>query len=138
MTYRFATEHDAPLLAKLNHQLIQDEGHRNPMNVPELTERMGMWLTSGYKAVIFEENSVVAYALYRNVSDGIYLRQFFVPRKLRRKGYGAEAMRLLLKEIFSKGIRITLDVLAHNEGAHEFWKSLGFSDYFVRMKSFSN
>ena len=40
MTYRFANEHVAPLLAELNHQLIQDEGHRNPMDVPELTERI--------------------------------------------------------------------------------------------------
>ena len=134
MTYRFANEHDAPLLAQLNLQLIQDEGHRNPMDVPELTDRMKKWLRSGYKAVIFEEDSVVAYALFRKVSHGIYLRQFFVPEPERRKGYGSEAMRLLVEEIWPKGIRVTLDVLAHNEGAHGFWKSVGFTDYSVRMK----
>ena len=136
MIYRFATEDDAPLLAELNHQLIQDEGHRNPMDVPQLTERMAKWLKSGYNAIIFEKGSVVAYALYRNVSDGIYLRQFFVPEPERRKGYGREAMRLLVEEIFPKGIRVTLDVLAHNEGAQEFWKSVCFSDYFMRMEKF--
>src|SRR5205823_12203336 len=40
MTHRRATQNDCPLLAKLNHQLIRDEGHRNTMNVAELEARM--------------------------------------------------------------------------------------------------
>ena len=31
MEYRFATDSDLDLLAEWNHQLIRDEGHRNPM-----------------------------------------------------------------------------------------------------------
>ena len=43
--YRVATLEDAPLLAQLNQQLIEDEGHSKPMTAPELEERMrgGRW-----------------------------------------------------------------------------------------------
>jgi hypothetical protein len=45
MNFRSATLDDAPLLAEMNHQLIRDEGHRNPMTVFELAERMREWLS---------------------------------------------------------------------------------------------
>ncbi|MGH7994276.1 MAG: GNAT family N-acetyltransferase, partial [Limisphaerales bacterium] len=65
MTFRRATLNDGAQLAELNHQLIHDEGHRNPMTVPELEQRMKSWLTSEYVAVIFEDaGAIVAYALY--------------------------------------------------------------------------
>jgi hypothetical protein len=48
LLYRQAAADDAPLLAELNHQLIRDEGHRNPMTVPQLEERMRQWLASEY------------------------------------------------------------------------------------------
>jgi hypothetical protein len=44
MNYRSASSRDAPLLAALNQQLIQDEGHRNPMSIAELKDRMEEWL----------------------------------------------------------------------------------------------
>lgn len=44
MDYRFATSGDAALLAELNYQLIRDEGHRIPMTVSELADRMRTWL----------------------------------------------------------------------------------------------
>src|SRR5262245_41538269 len=50
MTFRAATLEDCPRLADLNHQLIQDEGHRNPMTVPELEQRMRDWISSEYRA----------------------------------------------------------------------------------------
>ncbi len=76
MTFWFATADDCPLLAELNHQLIQDEGHRNRMRVAELERRMRDWLAGDYRAVLFEERSeVVAYALFRELPDEIYLRQ---------------------------------------------------------------
>ena len=64
MTFRAATPDDCPLLAKLNHQLIQDEGHRNKMTAPELEQRMRGWLSGEYRAVVFEDaGEVVAYGL---------------------------------------------------------------------------
>ena len=75
MTFRKATSDDCALLAELNHQLIRDEGHRNRMTVPELEQRMRGWLTSEYAAFVFEDGKeVVAYALYREQSEEIYLR----------------------------------------------------------------
>jgi hypothetical protein len=64
MEYRFAAEADLDHLANWNHQLIQDEGHRNSMTPQELRERMRGWLMGGYRAIIFSlESEAVAYAL---------------------------------------------------------------------------
>lgn len=68
MTFRFATQADCPVSAELNHQLIQDEGHRNRMTVPELLERMRGWLTGEYRAVLFEDGGELV--AYRAVSRG--------------------------------------------------------------------
>ena len=89
MNFRRATLNDCSLLAELNHQLIRDEGHRNKMTVPELEQRMKGWLASEYAAMLFEnDGEVVAYALYREQPEEIYLRQLFVVRNRRRKGIG--------------------------------------------------
>lgn len=40
MRYRKATQTDIPLLAELNHQLIRDEGHRNPLTLSQLEQRL--------------------------------------------------------------------------------------------------
>ena len=47
MNYRFATSDDANALALMNQQFIRDEGHRNSMNLVQLTERMAGWLGRG-------------------------------------------------------------------------------------------
>ncbi len=44
---RFASVEDCSMLAAWNYQLIRDEGHRNPMDIFELEERMRGWLASG-------------------------------------------------------------------------------------------
>ena len=134
MTYRLATQADVQLLAELNHQLIRDEGHRNPMTVQELAERMSNWLEGEYTAVLFQIDEVVAYALYRNSSDSIYLRQFFVHRAHRRKGIGQGAMKILFEEIWPKDKRITVEVLVRNSAAINFWRSVGFADYSLALE----
>jgi len=79
MTFRTATLDDCPRLAELNHQLIRDEGHRNPMTVPELDQRMRDWISCEYRAIIYEDGGeIVAYALFREQAQKIYLRQLFV------------------------------------------------------------
>jgi len=52
MQYRNAEPADCAMLAELNHQLIQDEGHRNQMSVAELEQRMRGWLVGEYAALI--------------------------------------------------------------------------------------
>ncbi len=131
---------DCAILAEMNHQLIRDEGHRNPMTEPELAERMRGWLSGGrYRAILFEEGgSPVAYALFRAEPDAsIYLRQFFVAREHRRQGVGSQAVATLLGEVFPAGVRVTLDVLAHNDAGASFWAEAGFQRYSVCLERFS-
>ena len=135
VTYRPARVADAPLLAAMNQHLIQDEGHSNPMTVPELVSRMKQWLRREYRGVLFERGGeVVGYAVYRLDVGSIYLRQFFIGRKYRRQGIGRAAMQILLSELFPPRTRVTVDVLHHNHAAHEFWKAIGFHDYAVTLE----
>jgi GNAT superfamily N-acetyltransferase len=135
MKWHKATAADADVLATLNARLIQDEGHRNPMTVPELAQRMASWLQAQYEAVLFEEEAtVVGYALFRRDPDAIHLRQFFVERECRRRGVGRAAFGLLVREVWPPRSRITLDVLVKNAGGHSFWRALGFRDYAMVME----
>jgi predicted acetyltransferase len=135
MNYRRATENDCSLLAELNHQLIRDEGHRNRMTVPELEQRMKDWLANQYTAILFEVNdSIIAYALYREQPEEIYLRQLFVIRQQRRKGIGRQAFDILRSKIWSKNKRLTVEVLIQNEAAVAFWRSVGFRDYCLALE----
>jgi ribosomal protein S18 acetylase RimI-like enzyme len=133
--WRFATALDATLLAELNHQLIADEGHRNPMSVEELEQRTRRWLEADYRAVLFHQHAAVAYALFREDDGGrIHLRHFFVLRQLRRRGLGREAFRLLRTEVVPRDKRIVLEVLTANTAARAFWAALGFQDYAVTLE----
>jgi ribosomal protein S18 acetylase RimI-like enzyme len=135
MDYRPATLDEAPLLARLNKQLIEDEGHANPMTVPELEARMRGWLAGEYRAILFYQGgAVVAYALYRPEGAGIYLRHLFVAREQRRQGIGRRAMELLLARIWPPGTRITVEALAHNAPALAFYRALGFCDYAIALE----
>jgi GNAT superfamily N-acetyltransferase len=132
---RRARPTDADLLGQMNQRLIQDEGHRNPMTLPELQHRMRAWLAGEYEAVIFEnETGVVAYALYREEPDLIHLRQLYVERGHRRKGYGLEAMQILQREIWAASKRLTVEVLTANHAAVCFWKKAGFQEYSVALE----
>lgn len=123
VNYRRAEEGDLGLLARLNHELIRDEGADNPMSLRQLERRMQKWLRTDYSAVLFQEASqTVGYALFRSMEEGIQLRQFFIAREMRRRGYGRKSIALLLHEVWPKGSRITVEVLNP-------WKALGFEEY---------
>jgi len=135
MTFRPATIDDCPLLAELNHLLIRDEGHRNSMTVAKLEQRMRGWLSSEYRAVIYEDGGeVVAYALYREQQEEIYLRQLFVVRDRRRQGIGRRAMQILRSDIWPKNKRLTVDVLVANKTATAFWRAVGYADYCLTLE----
>jgi GNAT superfamily N-acetyltransferase len=135
MDYRFATFSDCSQLAAMNHQLIRDEGHRNPMTVAELEDRMRDWMAGEYRAVIFERNGrQVGYALYRDESEFVYLRQFFVCRDLRRQGIGRAAIDWLRANVWHGVARVRLEVLVGNASGIAFWRALGFRDYALTME----
>jgi GNAT superfamily N-acetyltransferase len=139
MTFRFATLDDCPQLAELNHQLIRDEGHRNRMIVPELEQRMRGWLSGEYRAVIYEDaGKIVAYALFREQSDQIYLRQLFVVRDRRGNGFGRRAVEILRSQIWPKTKRLTVEVLVANKRAVSFWRSVGYTDYSLSLEIMPN
>jgi ribosomal protein S18 acetylase RimI-like enzyme len=136
LTHRRATRADCRLLGALNHQLIRDEGHRNPMTEAQLAQRMRRWLARGeYRAELFEERGeVVAYALYREAVDEIYLRHLFVARNRRRQGLGRRVMRLLFDEIWPRGRRLTVEVLCANTAGVAFWKAMGYREYSLGLE----
>ena len=136
MKCRAAPAGACPTLAELNHQLIRDEGHRNPMTVAQIEARIRVWLTSGeYRAVLFEEiDGVVAYALFRETDGEIYLRQFFVVRHRRREGIGRRAMEELFANVWPRSKRLTVSVLVKNGPAIAFWRALGYADYDLTLE----
>ena len=135
MTFRPATLDDCALLAELNHQLIQDEGHRNRMTVTELENRMRGWLSGEYRATIFEENGeVVGYALFREQPEDIYLRQLFVVRHRRSQGLGRQAVEILRSQVWPRTKRLTVDVLVTNKRAVAFWRAIGYTDYCLTLE----
>jgi GNAT superfamily N-acetyltransferase len=134
MNFRAATLDDCARLAELNHQLIRDEGHRNRMTVPEIEERMRAWISGEYRAVIFEEGGdVVAYALYRERPEEIYLRQLFVVRQRRSQGIGRRAVEMLRAKVWPKNKRLTVEVLVSNKRGVAFWRRVGFKDYSLAL-----
>lgn len=136
ITWRTATvPADVSLLAAWNHQLIRDEGHRNPMTVPELARRMQDWLEVEYQAVIFSDAAqAVGYALYRPDADTIHLRHFFIRPEFRRCGLGRAAFERLRREIWPPGVRLTVNVLCHNAPGVAFWRAVGFRDYCLTLE----
>lgn len=135
MKHRFAGNSDLDLLAEWNYQLIKDEGHRNPMTVAELRERMMRWLAGEYRAVVFEcDAAPVAYALYRENTTEVYLRQLFVRRDKRRQGVGRRTVDILTGIIWSRHKRLTVEVLTTNSPAVAFWRSVGYRDYCLTLE----
>ena len=63
MEFRYAVESDAPFLADINRQLIEDEWDGGGMSLERLEARMRRWLADEeYRAVLFlEGGETVAY-----------------------------------------------------------------------------
>jgi len=129
----YASESDLDLLARLNKQLIEDERHDNPMNVPELKERMRRFLNTHYKAYLFKAgDEVKGYALVDHARNPLYLRHFFICRDSRRLGLGTAAFHLLLQHLDTDVIDV--EVMWWNERGYRFWRSLGFQERSIYMR----
>ena len=136
-TFRAATLADAAMLAQMNHRLIRDEGHRNPMTARELARRMEGFLAADWRATVFEQDAAaVGYALYRCEAEYVYLRQLFVEPERRRQGIGRQAIEWLRRNAWADAPcgRVRIEVLAGNQAAIAFWRSLGFVDYALTME----
>ena len=134
--YRDADITDAELLARLNQQLIRDEGHRNAMGLQQLTERMSDWLRGDYSALLFESASQpIGYALFRREPEYVYLRQLYVVPERRRQGVAREAIAWMWRHKWPDAARLRIDVLTGNTTAIAFWGSVGFEDYCLTMET---
>ncbi|WP_433294299.1 N-acetyltransferase family protein [Actinoplanes sp. CA-030573] len=131
LTVHAATVSDIGLLAALNRQLIEDQRHHSTATDDELADRMRRWITGEvyHVAVVEDDGEPVAYGVWRDDEDGIYVRQFFVVRHRRRTGLGRQAFTLLAGGWRRAPVR--LDALVHNERALGFWRALGFRDYSI-------
>ena len=135
LEFRQAAPEDATLLARMNQQLIHDSGHRNPMSLLQLEERMSAWLQNEYKAFIFlKVQEPVGYALFRSDPDWVYVRQVFVLPELRRQRVARAAVKWLRSNIWPNEQRLRIEVLVHNEVAISFWQEIGFRDYALTME----
>jgi ribosomal protein S18 acetylase RimI-like enzyme len=134
--YRDAVQDDAPFLAEINRQLIEDEWDGGGMSMERLESRMRRWIEEDdYRAVLFLENGItVAYTLVSIDEDSAFIRHFFVLREHRGTGVGRRAIEILFRDIIPPDARVTLDVLASNAPGLGFWRSVGFRDYAVRME----
>ncbi|MCR2804625.1 GNAT family N-acetyltransferase [Paenibacillus soyae] len=130
---RIGSAHDLDILAELNKQLIEDEQHDNKMNFDQLKERMRSFISTDYSSYIFEENGeAVGYALVNHSRQPLYVRQFFICRNCRRRGYGKQAFHQLLGLLNAKSLDI--EVMTWNHRGLAFWKSLGFQERSVYMR----
>ena len=138
---RPATEADLPLLARMNKRLIEDEGSRNPMSIEQLTGRMRGWLSGDWEIRLFVDHAApLGYAVYQPRPDEyfpdrtvVYLRQFYIEREVRGRGWGKQALSTLVHEHFPPGSAVVIDVLASNPGGFAFWRRVGFDPYCTTM-----
>ncbi len=142
MIFRAVTDADLPLLAQMNKRLIEDEGHRNPMTVDQLEQRMRRWLSGDWDAeILIDDGKIVGYVLYQLRRDEyaadcptVYIRHFYIEREQRRHGLGRQAIQALCQTRFPAHCTVAIDVLTDNTVGCQFWSSLGFEPYSMTMK----
>ena len=129
-----AREESASALAEMNAQLIRDEGSRNRMTPDQLATRMRNFLRSGYVAFVFRvRDQSAGYVLYRHEPHRVFVRHFFIRKEFRKKGIGSAAFEYLLESHWASDVAVELDVISANRAARDFWRSLGFEEYAVRL-----
>ena len=130
---RQGTAADAPVLAQMNRQLIDDERAENDMTLAQLEERMCHFMATSYRAyLIFDDGQVVGYILCAPQRTPLYIRHFFITRENRRKGYGTRAMALLREMLHVHDV--DLDVLVWNKRGIDFYQHIGFEPLALHMR----
>ncbi len=141
---RSLEDSDVDQIAQMNKELIEDEGHTNPMNLAELKERLHHFVSrDGWTVDVFTSNlMIIGYATYRleaNISKindtTIHIRQFYIARSQRGKGMGRRAYRLLIESQRQAPKRILIEVLESNPGGKAFWSRIGFTPYAMSMET---
>ncbi|SFB61698.1 Ribosomal protein S18 acetylase RimI [Cohnella sp. OV330] len=142
MNIKSATKLDAEIIAELNFQLIQDEGSNNPMNLVQLQDRILDWLGSGWSIdLLLAEEKIIGYAVYKlqpapfeETELEVYIRQFYIDRNERNKGYGRGGINILKERRFGNVSTMIIDVLETNPEGRRFWEKVGFVPYYTNMR----
>ena len=144
ITVRAAQLSDLPQLAKMNSCLVDDQGSENPFSLKEYEDRFREWLDTNIWTVdvFLHDGQVMGYSVYQERTDYydpkeavIYIRQYYIERSHRRLGMGKAAFQILIDTRFPKHVQsIALDVMATNSAGQNFWKKMGFNEYFISMK----
>lgn len=137
-----ARESDIMILAEMNKQLIEDERGSNPMGIHELKERMSEFFKNSWEIdLLMVDTKIIGYTLYQYHEDQlngegkrVYVRQYFIVREFRNRGYGIAGIELLKKTRFSDVRRIEIDVLESNPEGQRFWERAGFKPYYTNMR----
>ena len=143
-TVRAAQLSDLSQLAKMNSRLVDDQGSENPFSLKEYEDRFREWLDTNIWTVdvFLHDGQVMGYSVYQERTDYydpkeavIYIRQYYIERAHRRLGLGKAAFQILIDTRFPKHVQsIALDVMATNSAGQNFWKKMGFNEYFIAMK----
>jgi len=134
---RRATPENAPALAEMNRELIEDEGNRNSMTLDELEARMRRFLGGEYAGLLILVNGETAgYLLYKEGHDEydpqqpeVFVRHYLIKRAYRGQGVGRAAFDKIVEEWFPPSATLVLQVLATNPAGRGFWTRLGFQPY---------
>lgn len=119
-----AGEADLLALARLRVQLAAVHGGQ--LTVEAARERLAGNLRHSYRVTAFRAGeAIVGYALWLDLGDHVFLRQFVLDEALRGRGLGRELFERLAAEAFPPRREIRLDVL--HGGPAGFWTALGFA-----------
>src|SRR5690606_2306743 len=115
-------ESDILDLVEMNSCLIVDEGHTYRLSQDQLVQRMLAWISDGYVYRIFRtaNGEAIGYALWRDQSDHLFLRQFYIKVTFRRRGYGSHIFHSMRNGPWKQWSSVRLDVLDRNDRARKF------------------
>ncbi len=145
LVLRQAVETDLPMLAELNRQLLEDEGHPFGGSIDDLIARHREWLRTGEwtQDILDLDGEVVGFIVHmpnpfplRPDRPELFLRQFCIDRKRRGAGLGRAGFALFLRDRLVPGGRVTLDVLETNQAGQAFWEAVGCRPFFRRMEAY--
>ncbi len=130
------------LLTLLNLQLREDEGYQELMGRREVRRRMATFIDGHDGHQVFclvapdgpsnGGERIAGYAVVNTDRTPLRLRQLFVLRGLRGRGFGTRAAELLRTEF--RGEPMEVETLSRNERAVSFWRQQGFDERYVGLR----
>ncbi|MEL6476905.1 MAG: GNAT family N-acetyltransferase [Pseudomonadota bacterium] len=117
----------APLYVQL------DRAHGGKITREQATEKLGLMLQAGHRAVLFRRQGLaLGMAIWMDMGDHVFLRNFVIDRDHRREGFGAALFARWRSDLLPAGTKLRLEVGALH--AQKFWERQGFSIWSTGMR----